>query len=240
MKSDEFEQRLLELKTIYEKQNRSRVALREAFGLCTQNCIPLPEWVVYGLEHVLGCSDIDDKLSELGQIYSSGHLGAIADAVSLCYQSSQPIPHWVHSGLRTLLYSLSANKQEFIKGWLSWGKRYRKDMENKQIYDTFKIFMEEGFLTRDHAFLVSGVEYFQEIPDGLDSSELKYLDGEKLAFKIENICKKVEREIKKSPYRYRMLMTLRLRKLPVFKNHELYRYIQDVVSTSKPKRKKTQ
>ena len=234
----EVERRLQELKTTYEKQGRSRVALRESFELCTKNNIRLPEWVVYGLEHVLGCSDTDDKLAELEKVYSSGHLGAITDAVSLCYQSSQPIPHWVHSGLRTLLYSLSANKMEFVKRWLCWGKRYQKDMEDKQIYDTFQMFMDEGLLTRDHAFLVSGVEYYQEIPDGPDSNELKCLDSEKLTFKIENICKKVAREIKRNPYRYRMLMTLRLRKLPTHKNYDLFRYIQDTVSTSKPKKKR--
>ncbi|PKD41446.1 hypothetical protein CWO84_04755 [Methylomonas sp. Kb3] len=238
MKIDEIEQRLLELKTNYEKQGRSRLALREAFGLCTKHDIPLPDWVIYGLEHVLGCSDTDDKLAELENVYSSGHLGAIADAVSLCYHSRQPVPSWVHSGLMGVLYSLSTNRREFINNWLGWGKKYHKDMMKKQIYDLFLMFREEGLLTENDSYLLSGVEYYQEIPEGLDSRENRLLDSDKLIEHIENICNQVSRGIKINPYRWHMLTTLRVRKLSSHKNSTLAQYFNDTIAASKPKKRK--
>jgi len=123
-----------------------------------------------------------------------------------------------------VLSSLTSGKKEVLTKWKAWGKQYRQDMSDYEIYDNVLDVREHGAEWKDVYELVSGI-----IANNLEENELPKANT------IEKAYKRVVERLKEQPFRYLLLRTYRKRQASGSYNYGLWDWIKETIRAGKPK-----
>jgi len=219
-----IESRLQRLETAYKKGGQPREPLKEAFKLCSLHHIPLPAWVVDGVNHVFGSPAFDRHKNSLEKAYQAGNLGALKDMVYWCKMYQQPLPDWAVSGLYEAINTLATGNKPKLQSWCEWLKKYRQNMIDYEIYEHVTDAREHGAEWRD-VYEIGGAIFSNKTED----------EGGSKSNTIEKTYKRVVERVKNNPYQYKILTTFQKRPNAYPWNKSLWEWIEKTISTGKPK-----
>jgi hypothetical protein len=218
------ESRLQRLEAAYKKGGRPRELIKDAFELCCQNHIPLPEWIVDGIEYVLGVPSLDRNLDLLEKAYVAGNLGALKDAVYWCNCHKQPLPNWAVLGLYQSINTLAKGEKIGLKLWRDWARQYRQNINDYEVYEYVIDAREQGAEWGD----------VYEIAAAMISNKSEVEGGAK-ANTIEKTYKRVTKRLKENPLQYYLLRTFQKPLKHCLRNMELWKWIEETILVGKPK-----
>lgn len=214
---------LAELKKKYRQGGRD--TLQKAFDLCTtMKFYPLPEWIVDGLEYVLGVPSLNRKLAILEKAYHAGNLGALNDAVYWCNSHKQPLPEWAVIGLQESLIALALNKKSILSKWSKWLRDYKQKMSDYEIYETVLAARKNGAEWED-SYEIAAAELSGKLEE----------DGGKKPNTVRDRYKETANRIEANPYQYTLLRTFRKRPAAHPYDLALWTFIKDTIKAGKPK-----
>jgi hypothetical protein len=218
------EKRLELLKDGCKKAGHNRDLLREALNTCVKNNIPLPEWLVNEVYYLLNEPSLNRNLSILEKAYQSGNYGALKDAVYWCRYHNHSLPEWANLALFDSLSALTIDNKETLKKWRVWGKQYRQDIADYEVYDSVKEARERGAEWKD----------VYDIAGSIISNKMEE-DGGAKSNTIEATYKKVVKRLKERPLRYYQLRTYMKGKVNCEYNFDLRAWIEKTIKAGKPK-----
>lgn len=167
---------------------------------------------------------LDKELSALEKAYQAGNYGALKDAVYWCRYHKQPLPEWANLALFDSLNALTIDKKDTLKKWRTWGKQYRQDMDDYEIYSAVLEAREHGAEWKD----------IFDIAAGLISNKTEEEGGAK-SDTISKAYKRVVQRIKEQPHRYYMLKTYHKRNANPTYNFDLWALIEKTIKAGNPK-----
>ncbi len=168
---------------------------------------------------------IDQRLNEKENAFKSGCLGALADAIRICEQNERPLPLWVSVEAVKALFALALDDKQHTKKWKHWLIRYRRDMNDIDIYYLIKEAREHGAEWKD----------VYAIAASIDSNII----DEKRTEAVRKAYKRTAKRLKTEPYRYHHLSTFKKRDSsspPTKRSVNLWRWVWDNIKSGNPRK----
>jgi hypothetical protein len=224
-KNKEFQLKILEsFEAEYKKGSRPRGPLKEAFSICIKNNLPLPLWVADGMFYLLDVPSLDRLLLTLEKAYQAENYGALKDAVYWCRSYDQPLPEWANLALFDSLNALTIDNKDTLKKWRTWGKQYRQDMADLDVYEWVLDSREHGAEWKDVYDIAGSI-----ISNKIDE------DGGAKSDTIIKAYKRVVRRMKERPLRYYQLKTYMKGRVNREYNFDLWVWVKETIKAGKPK-----